>query len=58
MLASGVFAAAPYVSFLAQVAALSVGLPFIISGAVFSALVFALSAALQRANNYFFLFRC
>jgi len=58
LLASGVFAAAPYVSFLAPVAALSVGLPFIIGGAVFSALVFALSAAVQRANNYFFLFRC
>lgn len=45
------FAAAPYVSFLAPVAALSVGLPFIIGGAVFSALVFALSAAVISKNK-------
>ncbi|MDE5066044.1 hypothetical protein [Wolbachia endosymbiont of Drosophila seguyi] len=30
LLASGVFAAAPYIGFLAPVAALSVGLPFIL----------------------------
>lgn len=34
LLASGVFAAAPYVGFLAPAAALSVGLPFII-GCIF-----------------------
>lgn len=51
LLASGVFAAAPYVGFLAPVAALSVGLPFIIGGAVFSALVFALSAAMISKNK-------
>ena len=51
LLASGVFAAAPYVSFLAPVAALSVGLPFIIGGAVFSALVFALSATVISKNK-------
>ncbi|MCA7010798.1 hypothetical protein [Wolbachia endosymbiont of Tribolium confusum] len=49
LLASGVFAAAPYVSFLAPVAALSVGLPFII--AVFSALIIALSAAVISKNK-------
>ncbi|MBV2146361.1 MAG: hypothetical protein KTM48_06860 [Wolbachia endosymbiont of Pissodes strobi] len=43
LLASGVFAAAPYIGFLAPVAALSVGLPFIIGGAVFSAVAMALS---------------
>ncbi|WP_265017307.1 hypothetical protein [Wolbachia endosymbiont (group A) of Epistrophe grossularia] len=43
LLASGVFAAAPYIGFLAPVAALSVGLPFIIDGAVFSAVAMALS---------------
>ncbi len=43
LLASGVFAAAPYIGFLAPVAALSVGLPFIIGGAVFSAVAIALS---------------
>ncbi len=37
------FAAAPYIGFLAPVAALSVGLPFIIGGAVFSAVAIALS---------------
>lgn len=43
LLASVVFAAAPYIGFLAPVAALSVGLPFIIGGAVFSAVAIALS---------------
>lgn len=43
LLASGVFAAAPYIGFLAPVAALSVGLPFIIGCAVFSAVAMALS---------------
>ncbi|GFR02568.1 uncharacterized protein TNCT_520131 [Trichonephila clavata] len=43
LLASGVFAAAPYIGFLAPVAALSVGLPFIIGGAVFSVVTIALS---------------
>lgn len=43
LLASGVFAAAPYVGFLAPVAALSVGLPFIIGCAIFSVVTIALS---------------
>ncbi len=43
LLASGVFAAAPYIGFLAPVAALSVGLPFIIGYAVFSVVTIALS---------------
>jgi len=43
LLASGVFAVAPYAQFLASVAALSVGLPFIIGGAIFSAVIIALS---------------
>lgn len=43
LLASGVFAAAPYIGFLAPVAALSVGLPFIIGCAVFSVVTIALS---------------
>ncbi|WP_265026743.1 hypothetical protein [Wolbachia endosymbiont (group A) of Bombylius major] len=43
LLASGVFAAAPYIGFLAPVAALSVGLPFIIGYAVFSVVTVALS---------------
>uniref|UniRef100_A0A1A9VKB6 Uncharacterized protein n=1 Tax=Glossina austeni TaxID=7395 RepID=A0A1A9VKB6_GLOAU len=43
LLASGVFAAAPYIGFLAPVAALSIGLPFIIGCAVFSAVAMALS---------------
>ncbi|UPA55486.1 hypothetical protein MWH06_02385 [Wolbachia pipientis] len=37
------FAVAPYAQFLASVAALSVGLPFIIGGAIFSAVIIALS---------------
>ncbi|WP_374698358.1 hypothetical protein [Wolbachia endosymbiont (group B) of Limnophora tigrina] len=43
LLASGVFAAAPYIGFLAPVAALSVGLPFIIGCAVFFVVTIALS---------------
>ncbi|WP_353285934.1 hypothetical protein [Wolbachia endosymbiont (group A) of Rhorus exstirpatorius] len=43
LLASEVFAAAPYIGFLAPVAALSVGLPFIIGYAVFSVVTIALS---------------
>ncbi|QJT93908.1 hypothetical protein HGO53_05840 [Wolbachia endosymbiont of Diaphorina citri] len=54
LLASGVFAAAPYVGFLAPAAALSVGLPFIIGGAVFSAIVIALSAVLVNKNKIIF----
>ncbi|WP_108783978.1 AAA family ATPase [Wolbachia endosymbiont of Bemisia tabaci] len=54
LLASGVFAASPYVGFLAPVAALSVGLPFIIGGAVFSAIVIALSAVLVNKNKIIF----
>lgn len=51
LLASGVFAAAPYAGFLAPVAVLGVGLPFIIGGAVFSALVFVLSAVVISRNK-------
>lgn len=51
LLVSGVFAAAPYAGFLAPVAVLGVGLPFIIGGAVFSALVIALSAVIISKNN-------
>ncbi|MEC4734940.1 MULTISPECIES: hypothetical protein [unclassified Wolbachia] len=51
LLASGVFAAAPYIGFLAPVAALSVGLPFIIGGAVFSAVAIALSYAAVSKNK-------
>lgn len=51
LLASGVFAVAPYAQFLAPVAALSVGLPFIIGGAVFSAVAIALSAVVISKNN-------
>ncbi|MBR9983707.1 MAG: hypothetical protein MUP48_06435 [Wolbachia endosymbiont of Homalodisca vitripennis] len=51
LLASGVFAAAPYAGFLAPVAVLGFGLPFIIGGAVFSALVFALSAVVISRNK-------
>ncbi|WP_265033365.1 hypothetical protein [Wolbachia endosymbiont (group A) of Sicus ferrugineus] len=50
-LASGVFAAAPYIGFLAPVAALSVGLPFIIGCAVFSVVVIALSYAAISKNK-------
>ncbi|MDE5060698.1 MULTISPECIES: hypothetical protein [Wolbachia] len=51
LLASGVFAAAPYVGFLAPVAALSIGLPFIIGCAVLSAVAIALSAVAISKNN-------
>ncbi|TVS86206.1 hypothetical protein COM43_003940 [Wolbachia pipientis] len=51
LLASGVFAAAPYVGFLAPVAALSTGLPFIIGCAVLSAVAIALSAVAISKNN-------
>lgn len=51
LLASGVFAAAPYAGFLAPVAVLGFGLPFIIGGPVSSALVFALSAVVISRNK-------
>ncbi|WP_423348764.1 hypothetical protein [Wolbachia sp. wLmal] len=51
LLASEVFAAAPYIGFLAPVAALSVGLPFIIGGAVFSAVAIALSCKAISKNK-------
>ncbi|WP_265036758.1 hypothetical protein [Wolbachia endosymbiont (group A) of Anomoia purmunda] len=51
LLASGVFAAAPYIGFLAPVAALSVGLPFIIGYAVFSVVTIALSAVVISKNK-------
>jgi TolA-binding protein len=51
LLASGVFAVAPYVGFLAPVAALSVDLPFIVGGAVFSAVAIALSAVVISKNK-------
>ncbi|MFP3036005.1 MAG: DUF2975 domain-containing protein [Wolbachia sp.] len=51
LLASGVFAVAPYVGFLASAAALSLGLPFIIGGAIFSAVVIALSAVVIQKNG-------
>lgn len=51
LLASGVFAVAPYIGFLAPVAALSVGLPFIIGGAIISAVAIALSAVVISKNN-------
>ncbi|WP_341814635.1 hypothetical protein [Wolbachia endosymbiont (group A) of Chalcis sispes] len=51
LLASGVFAAAPYIGFLAPVAALSVGLPFIIGYAVFSVVTIALSYAAVSKNK-------
>ncbi|MBC6685866.1 hypothetical protein H9I48_01150 [Wolbachia pipientis] len=51
LLASGVFAAAPYIGFLAPAAALSIGLPFIIGCAVLSAVVIALSAVAISKNN-------
>ncbi|MCM1001548.1 MAG: hypothetical protein KTV72_04485, partial [Wolbachia endosymbiont of Melophagus ovinus] len=51
LLASGVFAVAPYIGFLAPVAALSVGLPFIIGGAIFSVAAIALSAVVISKNN-------
>ncbi|QOD38041.1 hypothetical protein [Candidatus Wolbachia massiliensis] len=51
LLASGIFAVAPYVGFLAPVAALSLGLPFIIGGAVFSVAAIALSAVAISKNS-------
>lgn len=51
LLASGVFAVAPYIGFLAPVAALSVGLPFIIGCAVFSVVTIALSYKAISKNN-------
>ncbi|MGL9718109.1 MAG: hypothetical protein ACR5K9_05470 [Wolbachia sp.] len=48
---SGAFAVAPYVGFLAPVAALSLGLPFIVGGAIFSAVAIALSAVVISKNN-------
>ena len=51
LLTSGVFAAAPYVAFLAPVAALNFGLPFAISCAVFSLIIVALSYAAASQNK-------
>lgn len=51
LLVSGVFAVAPYIGFLAPVAALSVGLPLIIVAAVFSVVAIALSCAAISKNN-------
>ncbi|MDR1139986.1 MAG: hypothetical protein LBJ80_03800 [Rickettsiales bacterium] len=51
LLASGIFAVAPYIGFLAPVAALSLGLPFVIGGAVFSAAAIALSAVVINKNK-------
>ncbi|MDX5462403.1 MAG: hypothetical protein O7157_02435 [Wolbachia endosymbiont of Tetragnatha montana] len=51
LVSSGVFAVAPYIGFLAPVAALSLGLPFIIGCAVFSAVAIALSAVAISKNN-------
>jgi hypothetical protein len=51
LLASGIFAVAPYIGFLAPVAALSLGLPFVIGGVVFSAAAIALSAVVINKNN-------
>ncbi|NUY39471.1 hypothetical protein GO684_02040 [Wolbachia endosymbiont of Litomosoides brasiliensis] len=51
LLTLGVFAVAPYVAFSAPVAALSVILPLIIGGAVYSAVVIAFSSAAISKNN-------
>ena len=51
LLASGVFAVAPYIVFLAPVAALSVGLPLIVVAAVFSFVTIAFSCAAISKNN-------
>jgi hypothetical protein len=51
LLTSGIFAVAPYIGFLAPVAALSLGLPFVIGGIVFSAAAIALSAVVIGKNN-------
>ncbi|WP_341813058.1 hypothetical protein [Wolbachia endosymbiont (group B) of Germaria angustata] len=51
LLASGVFAVAPYIVFLAPVAALSVGLPLIVVDAVFSFVTIAFSCAAISKNN-------
>ncbi|MGL9757634.1 MAG: hypothetical protein ACR5LA_01985 [Wolbachia sp.] len=51
LLASGVFAAAPYFGFLAPVTALGIGLPFIIGAAVFSAAIIALLAVIISKNQ-------
>ncbi|MDR0288860.1 MAG: hypothetical protein LBH78_02310 [Rickettsiales bacterium] len=50
LLASGIFAVAPYIGFLAPAAALSLGLPFIV-GTVFSAVAIALSAVVINKNG-------
>ncbi|WP_264953192.1 MULTISPECIES: hypothetical protein [unclassified Wolbachia] len=51
LLASGVFTVAPYIGFLAPVAALSVGLPLIVVAAVFSFVTIAFSCAAISKNN-------
>lgn len=51
LLASGVFAVAPYIGFLAPVAALSLGLPLIVVAAVFSVATIAFSCAAISKNN-------
>lgn len=51
LLASGVFAVAPYIGFLSPVAALNVGLPLIVVGAVFSVVSIVLSCAAISKNN-------
>lgn len=51
LLASGVFAVAPYIGFLAPVAALSLGLPLIVVAAVFSVATIAFSCAVISKNN-------
>jgi flagellar biosynthesis GTPase FlhF len=51
LLTSGIFAVAPYIGFLAPVAALSLGLPFVIGGVVFSAAAIALSAVVIQKNG-------
>ncbi|MDR2548508.1 MAG: hypothetical protein LBC34_03400, partial [Rickettsiales bacterium] len=43
LLASGIFAVAPYIGFLAPVAALNLGLPFIVGSAVLSTVIMGLS---------------
>ncbi|MDR0773163.1 MAG: hypothetical protein LBE46_02410 [Wolbachia pipientis] len=51
LLASGIFAAAPYIGFLAPVAALNIGLPFIIGCAVFSVVTIVLSCKAISKNK-------
>ncbi|WCR53568.1 MAG: hypothetical protein PG981_000590 [Wolbachia endosymbiont of Ctenocephalides orientis wCori] len=51
LLTSGVFAAAPYIAFLASVAALDFGLLFIIDYAVLSSIIIDLSYVAASKNN-------